>query len=49
VQDYILDLADAHGVPIVENASFDRSVLSVLRHVTETLGRGEEGDAAARA
>jgi len=26
-------------VPIVDNASFDGSVLSILRHVTETLGK----------
>jgi 2-phosphoglycerate kinase len=49
IQDYILELAEEHGVPIVDNVSFDDSVLSILRHVTETLGRQEgfgEGDAA---
>jgi|SRR5262245_572299 len=37
IQDHILELADQHGVPIVDNVSFDDSVLSILRHVTETL------------
>jgi 2-phosphoglycerate kinase len=49
IQDYILELAEEHGVPIVDNVSFDDSVLSILRHVTETLGRQAgfgEGDAA---
>jgi 2-phosphoglycerate kinase len=39
IQDHILQLAEDHGVPIVDNASFDGSVLSILRHVTETLGK----------
>ena len=39
IQDHILELAEEHGVPIVDNASFDDSVLSILRHVTETLGK----------
>jgi 2-phosphoglycerate kinase len=39
IQEHILDLAEEHGVPIVDNASFEDSVLSILRHVTETLGR----------
>lgn len=39
IQDHILDLAEEQGVPIVDNLSFDDSVLSILRHVTETLGR----------
>jgi 2-phosphoglycerate kinase len=37
VQDHILELADHYGVPIVDNVRFDDSVLSILRHVTETL------------
>jgi len=37
IQDHILELADQHGVPIVDNVGFDDSVLSILRHVTETL------------
>lgn len=44
IQEYILELAEAHDVPIVENTSFDRSVLSILRHVTETLGAEEAPD-----
>jgi 2-phosphoglycerate kinase len=39
IQDHILELAEEHDVPIVDNASFDDSVLSILRHVTETLGK----------
>jgi 2-phosphoglycerate kinase len=42
IQDHILELAEQHGVPIVVNESFDASVLSILRHVTETL-RAERG------
>jgi 2-phosphoglycerate kinase len=45
VQDYVLELAEAHDVPIVENVSFDRSVLSILRIVTETLAQKEAVDA----
>jgi 2-phosphoglycerate kinase len=37
IQDYLLELAEAHDVPIVDNVSFDACVLSILRHVTETL------------
>jgi 2-phosphoglycerate kinase len=37
IQDHILELAEEHDIPIVDNASFDDSVLSILRHVTETL------------
>jgi 2-phosphoglycerate kinase len=46
IQDYILELAETHGVPIVENVSFDRSVLSIVRQVTETLAKLEGSDAA---
>jgi 2-phosphoglycerate kinase len=46
IQDYILDLAEAHGVPIVENVSFDETVLSIVRQVTETLGKVEGFDVA---
>jgi 2-phosphoglycerate kinase len=42
VQEYLLELAEQHDVPIVHNESFDRSVLSTIRHVTETLRK--EGD-----
>jgi 2-phosphoglycerate kinase len=37
IQDYFLEHAEQYGVPIVDNESFDRSVLSILRNVTETL------------
>ena len=37
IQDHFLDLAERHHVPIVDNGSFDRSVLFVIRHVTDTL------------
>ncbi len=39
IQDHILELAEEHGVPIVDNVGFDDSVLSILRHVIETLGK----------
>ena len=47
IQDHILDLAEAHDVPIVENLSFDRSVLSIIRQVTETLAKADGSDVAA--
>ena len=37
IQDDILDAADQFDIPIVDNSSFEASVRSVLRHVTETL------------
>ena len=37
IQDHILELAEAQELPIVDNRSFDESVLSILRHVTESL------------
>jgi 2-phosphoglycerate kinase len=37
IQDHLLELADRYEVPIVDNVSFDHSVLLVIRHVTETL------------
>jgi 2-phosphoglycerate kinase len=37
VQEYLLEMAELHDVPIVHNESFDRSVLSIIRHVTESL------------
>ena len=37
IQDHILELAEAADLPIVDNRSFDESVLSILRHVTESL------------
>lgn len=44
IQETILDLAETHDVPIVENDSFDRSVLSITRHVTEALAKEEGSD-----
>ena len=46
IQDYLLELADRYDVPIVDNASFDRSVLLIIRHVTETLAKRGDIDAA---
>jgi 2-phosphoglycerate kinase len=43
IQDHILELAEAQDLPIVDNRSFDDSVLSILRHVTESLRA--QGDA----
>ena len=37
IQDHILELAEAQDLAIVDNRSFDDSVLSILRHVTESL------------
>jgi len=37
VQDYFLDAAERHDVPIVDNESFDRAVVQIIRHVTENL------------
>lgn len=45
IQDHILELAEAQDLPIVDNRSFDDSVLSILRHVTESLRT--QGDASA--
>jgi 2-phosphoglycerate kinase len=37
IQDHLLEQASRHRVPIVDNVSFDHSVLAIIRHVTETL------------
>jgi len=37
IQDHVLEAAERRGIPIVENDTFDRAVLLVIRHVTETL------------
>jgi 2-phosphoglycerate kinase len=37
IQDHFLELAERLKVPIVDNISFDRSVLLIIRHVTDTL------------
>lgn len=44
IQDHILELAEAFDVPIVDNVSFDASVLSIVRHVTEALGKRLDRD-----
>ena len=36
-QSLIECIAERHDIPIVDNSSFDRSVLFVIRHVTDTL------------
>ena len=37
IQDAFLDAAERLDVPIVDNESFDRAVLLVIRHLTESL------------
>ena len=44
IQNHLLELADHHDVPIVENDDFDQSVLSIIRHVTETLRKKDKLD-----
>ncbi len=39
IQDHFLEFAERFGVPIVDNISFDRSVLLIIRHVADTLSR----------
>ena len=39
IQDQFLEAAERHGVPIVVNDRFDRAVLLVIRHLTESLGK----------
>jgi len=46
IQDHLLELADRHDVPIVDNVSFDDSVLLVIQHVAETLRQKGEFHAA---
>jgi 2-phosphoglycerate kinase len=46
IQDHFLELADRHDVPIVDNVSFDRSVLFIVRHVAEALRTRGDFDAA---
>jgi 2-phosphoglycerate kinase len=42
IQDHFLELADRYDIPIVDNVSLDRSVLFIIRHVSEALRqRGE--------
>ncbi len=46
IQNHLLELAEQHDVPIVENDDFDLSVLSIIRHVTETLRKKDPMDVA---
>ncbi len=46
IQDHFLEQADRHDVPIVDNVSLDRSVLFIIRHVTEALRKRGDFDAA---
>lgn len=39
IQDYILEQADRHNVPIVDNQSLEGSVMLIIRQVVETLGK----------
>jgi 2-phosphoglycerate kinase len=48
IQDYLLELADAEGVPIVDTVVVDASVTSIIRHVTETLRKQDQVVAAAQ-
>jgi 2-phosphoglycerate kinase len=45
IQDHFLELADRHDIPIVDNESIDASVLSIIKHVTETLRKVGRFDA----
>jgi 2-phosphoglycerate kinase len=47
IQDYLLELADSEGVPIVDTVVVDASVTSIIRHVTETLRKRDRDLAAA--
>jgi 2-phosphoglycerate kinase len=46
IQEYILEAAERYDVPIVDNDSFDRAVLLIIRHVTETLRKRGDFDTA---
>ena len=46
IQDHLLEVSEAHHVPIVENKSFDRSVLSIIRSVMESLRERNSEDVA---
>ena len=42
IQNHMLELAEQFEIPIVDNISFDDSVLSILRHVTGAIARERE-------
>jgi 2-phosphoglycerate kinase len=46
IQNHFLDSAERHGIPIVDNESFDRAVLQIIRHVTEKLRKRSDLDLA---
>ena len=46
IQEHFLELADRYDVPIVDNVSFDRSVLLIIRHVAEALRKKRAFDVA---
>jgi len=46
IQDHFLEFAERFGVPIVDNISFDRSVLLIIRHIADTLNRSGSFDTA---
>jgi 2-phosphoglycerate kinase len=46
IQNHLLELADRHHVPIIDNVSFDQSVLQIIRQVTESLRKKGDFDAA---
>ena len=47
IQERLLELGESKDVPIIDNVSFDRSVVSVTRHITETLRKRTHFDPAA--
>ncbi|MGH0038105.1 MAG: ATP cone domain-containing protein [Myxococcota bacterium] len=42
IQNHFLELADRHGVPIVDNVAVESSVQLIIRHVSETLRKKAE-------
>jgi 2-phosphoglycerate kinase len=45
IQEHLLELADRHNVPIVDNHVRDASVLSIIKHMTGTLRKADEFNA----
>ena len=37
IQEHFLEVSERHGIPIVDNVSFDRAVVQIVRYVTESL------------
>jgi 2-phosphoglycerate kinase len=44
IQDLFLEAAERNGIPIVVNDRFDRAVMLVIRHLTESLGKRRDFD-----